>query len=72
MAQFMCCYCGNKTTNINNCGIKCTKNPNREWINIDGVKQFMCCYCGSKTTPPLTNGTSCSKSPTKKHKWMAG
>lgn len=75
MANFMCCYCGSKTTNISSSPANCTKNPSKvhEWINIDGVKQFICSYCGVKVTNPHSHsGTNCNKSPHKKHKWMAG
>ena len=76
MAEFICCYCGYKTTTPSgSSGLSCPNNPTKkhEWINADGVKQFVCSYCGYKTTTPRGSmGLSCSKAPHKKHKWIAG
>jgi len=71
MAEYVCKYCGTKTSNpAGSSGSYCPGPYKRhEWT--DAKEEHVCKYCGTKTSNPAgSSGSYCSQGPNNRHEWL--
>lgn len=65
MAQYVCKYCGVRSTDTGWTGRRCYKSPHGTHVVFDmtNKEKFVCKYCGVTSSDPGWAGHSCSKAP---------